>query len=252
MLKIRVEQMRALGLVSAGAFESRLLERCREYAPRLAALRGDSALRRTVRLGVDRASEHGFDLRGPVRFWVETMLACGSGWHNAPQLARVTRALERRELQQSFRADLVYEALLAHLARTDGVDKCHARDALQRILAIDWAAALAPAPNPRQRALSMMQSLHPAKAETIGPAALEVLVTRAGEHCPRLAIDPGEGQVLLAGLMFGFGHEVLADPMYPWVAATLQPGRGSSARRCRALARKTRLYVRAVLEHWSA
>lgn len=252
MLIIRDAQMRAFGEAAATAFEAGLVERCREYAPRLAAVRGDDALRRTVRLGVARARAHGFDLRGPVRFWVETMLACGSGWHADPALAPVTRTLARHDLQQNFRADLVHESLIAHLTRIDGADKRDAREALARLLALDWAEALATAPDPAPRALELMRAVHPKKAAAAGPAALETIVRQAGDHCARLGIDAGDGQVLLAGLMFGFGHEVLDDPMYPWVAATLQPDRGSGAWRCRALALKTRRYVRAVLLYWSA
>lgn len=253
MLIVRNEQLQALGQASASTFERALVEQACRFAPRLHALRGDAAMRRLVQTGVERARAHGFDHRGPVRFWVEMMLACGSGWHDDPQFATVGQALARSDLQQNFRADLVYETWCEHSLRVDGPGKVFARAALQRIADADWAAVLQPAADPEAAALAALQQLHPQKFAAVDAAALRQTVIAAGAHCRRLGIDVAEGQVLLSGLMFGFGHDVLEDPLYPWVAATLQPGRGADAAlRCRRLARKTRVYVRAVLTHWSA
>lgn len=252
MLTIRTEQLQVLGEASALAYESGLVEHCRGFAPRLHALRGDAALRRLVRLGVSRAQAEGFDHRGPVRFWVELMLAYGSEWHSDPQLWRITRGLARREMQQNFRADMLFEGMLEHGALVDGPSKQHARGCLERIAQAEWAALLRPDAEPEIRALALLEQLHPQKFEAVGLPAVRQVVRAAAGHCARLSVDAPQGQVLFAGLMFGFGHGVLEDPMYPWVSQTLRPrASASDDLRCRRLARKTRLYVRAVLQHWA-
>jgi hypothetical protein len=253
MLTIRTEQLQALGEASARAYESALVDHCRGFAPRLHALRGDTAFRRLVRLGVSRAQQEGFDHRGPVRFWVELMLAFGSEWHSDPQLWRITRGLARREMQQNFRADLLFDGMLEHGEMVDDPARQHARASLERIGGADWAALLRPDADPETRALALLEELHPRKFEAVGLPAVHQVVQAAAGHCARLGVDAARGQVLFAGLMFGFGHGVFEDPMYPWVSQTLRPQGGAGDElRCRRLARKTRLYVRAVLQHWAA
>jgi len=250
MLTIRSEQLRALGRVAAEGFEDRMVEHAAAFAPRLFLLRGPVPMRRLVRQGIERARLHGFDLRGPVRFWIEMMMAHGSLWHDDPQLACVHRHLARSDLQQNFRADLVYESLLEYVEHVEGPDKVQARGALQGISAADWSELLKPAADPSARARALLQTLNPTKVDVVGDDAIQRVVAAAGQACRLLSIDPAEGQVLLSGLMFGFGHGVLEDPLYPWVASTLRPG-PSGTLRCRRLARKTRVYVRAVLAHWA-
>jgi hypothetical protein len=250
MLTVRNEQMHALAVSAGAAHQRQLVEHCFQFAPRLCQLRGAAAVARLVAEGVQRARAAGWQHRGPMRFWVEMMLTQGSRWHDDPQLRAVNRHLDRTDLAEHFRADLVYEALQAHLACADGADKHGAREALQRVLAADWTAVTTPAPAPETRALALLAQLHPRKLEVVGQDAATRLVRSAGEACHRLGLNPDEAQVLISGLMFGFGHGVLADPMLPWVQQTLQPEPGSR-QRCARLARKTRWYVRAVLAYWA-
>ncbi|MCW5611979.1 MAG: hypothetical protein KIS83_15095 [Rubrivivax sp.] len=252
MLIMRQEQMHALREVAASNFEAALVERGRQFAPRLAALRGAQAMQRLVVAAVRHARVHGFDRRGPVRFWVEMSLAHGLRWFDDPQLEPVNRHLAEREPDQLARAERVHAALLAHVARADGEARVLARQALAELLALDWKTLLAPQPDPAATAIAVMQVVHPHRARLLGQATLNRVAIAAGAACRELGIEVQRGQVLLAVLMIGFGHGVLEDPMYPWVRSTLADGTAPAARRCEALARKTRRYARAVLDHWTS
>lgn len=252
MLTIRDEQMRAFRRAEQLSFEASLVAHARAFAPRLATLRGDHALRQLVRRAVDDARGHGFDRRGPVRFWLEMALAYGIRWYDDPRLEKVHRHLRRHDLAQNFRADSVYEALLDHVRQVDGTGKDHARAALQALLAVDWHAAMASRAPPQRTLRAIVEQASGRGPLVADEPALERTLDRAAGACAELMVDPGDGQLLLAGLMLGFGHGVLDDPMYPWVRCTLTSGSGNCARRCQTLARKARWYLRATVQHWAA
>lgn len=252
MLTIRDEQLRTFGRAAQTSFESTLVAHARAFAPRLAALRGDAAVQALVRRAMVDARAHGFDLRGPARFWVEMALAYGVRWYDDPRLESVNGPLRRVDLGQCFRADLVYEALMAHVAQVEGRDKERARAALTALVTIDWRTELSmPAP-PEVQLQAVVARLPEACRDALGAPVRLRLVRSASEACGQLAIDCPGCAVLVSGLMLGFGHGVLDDPMYPWVLGTLRSGRAGAVKRCEALARKTRWYLRATLDHWSS
>lgn len=251
MLTIRDDQLSVLREVSAQNFQAALVEHAQGFAPRLATLRGEQALQQLVGAAFGHARAHGFDLRGPVRFWVEMSLAHGLRWFDDPQLVAVTGPLADRHLDQLARAERVHQALLEHLSQTDGEGRSEARRALRGLLALDWKTLLSHQDDSTAAAIATMRAVHPRRAEVVGQVALQSIAIAASAACRALGLDRPDCHVLLTGLMFGFGHGVLDDPMYPWVRSTLEGARATADRRCEALARKTRRYIRATLGHWA-
>lgn len=247
MLTIRAVQLQALSAVPRQAFEDQLVAHSRQFAPRLHELRGEACLRGVVQAAMARARGAGFVERGPVRFWLELMLAFGHDWDTDPQLAWARPALDDRAATALARAQALYLAMADYVAEVDGEGKRFALAALRRVMAADWDAIVEQgAPG---GLLASMASLYPEKADRVGRAGLE----RIGAAAERAAAEHGLAQAgapaLLAGLMFGFGHGVLTDPLYAWVGSTLAAPEAD--RRARRLAAKTRTYVLAMLDHLS-
>jgi hypothetical protein len=245
MLTIRDAQLQALAGVPRQAFEDQLVMHASAFAPRLHALRGDDTLRAIARTAMTRARAAGFVERGPVRFWVELMFAFGHDWDTDPQLAWARPALADRAAPALQRAHALYMAMSQYVAEVDGPGKCHALAALRRVMAADWDAIVehgAPGGVPQA-----MTVLYPEKASRVGTEGLALVATAAERAAAMLELTQTGASALLAGLMFGFGHGVLTDPLYPWVGGTLAASKPEH--RARRLAAKTRTYVQAMLGH---
>lgn len=250
---IRREQMHLLAEVPWRVFEDRLVEHLSGFAPRLYELRGAEGLRRVARSGIARARAHGFTRRGPVRFWVELMFALGHRFDDDPQLAWVATALQRPAADEQARASAMYGAMRGYLGQVEGPDKAWAIAALRRVAAAPWATMVEPGEAFEDQALAAMQRIWPEKVAAVGGAALRRVVATAEAAAAARGVDDPAGRALLVGLMFGFGHGVLDDPLYPWVDDTLQSGRHADAnQRAERLSAKTRIYVQAIAEHLTA
>jgi hypothetical protein len=245
MLIIRDAQLQALSDAARRRFEDELVAHTREFAPRLFDLRGEACMRGVVRDGMARARTAGFVERGPVRFWVELMLAFGRDWDTDPQLAWARPPLADRESPPLARAQALYLAMNDYLDDVEGEGKQFALAALRRVAERDWddvVAHGAPA-----GLLSSIAELYPEKAARVGREGLERIADAAERATVVHGLDQAGAQALLGGLMFGFGYGVLTDPLYPWVGATLAAA--DAASRARRLTAKTRTYVQAMLEH---
>ena len=252
-LVVRREQMHVLAAVPLGVFEDRLVEHLRQFASRLYELRGEAGIRAVARSGISRARSRGFTRRGPVRFWLELMFAFGHRFDDDPQLAWVPLALAAPAADELARASALYTAMQDWQARVDGPDKASAIEALRRVAAAPWATLVGPGEPFEEEALAAMQRIYPEKAAAVGEVALRSVVDAAEAASAARGIDGRAGRALLAGLMFGFGHGVLDDPLYPWVDKTLQGGRHADGnQRAERLSAKTRIYVQAIAAHLAA
>jgi hypothetical protein len=250
-LVIRHEQMRLLAEVPLAVFEDRLVEHLQLFAPRLYELRGHEGIRRVARSGIARARARGFTRRGPVRFWVELMFALGHRFDEDPLLGWVPASLVQQDGgDEMARARALFAAMQAYLARIEGPDKTWAIAALRRVAAAPWASLVGPGEPFQNEALAAMQRIWPEKAAAVGEPALRRSIAAAEAAAAARGVDDRAGRALIAGLMFGFGHGVLDDPLYPWVEDTLQSGRHADAnQRAERLAAKTRIYVQAIAAH---
>ena len=249
-LVIRREQMQRLASVPKAVFEDHLVEHLRQFAPRLFEMRGEAAIRGVVQHGIASAHDRGFTTRGPVRFWVELMFAFGCRFDDDPQLAWVPAALARPAVDERARAAALYAAMQDWQVRVEGVDKAAAIAALRRVAAAPWTSMVDANGPFVDEALAAMQRIYPEKASAVGGDALRRVVAAAEAAADRHGIDDRAGRALLAGLMFGFGHGVLDDALYPWIDDTLKSARHADAnQRAERLAAKTRIYVQAMVEH---
>ncbi|MBX3635766.1 MAG: hypothetical protein KF683_10330 [Rubrivivax sp.] len=254
MLVIRSEQMRLLGLAELEVFKQDLARHLAGFAPELFALRGESVFRAVVDQGVSRAARYGFTHRGPLRFFVECMVAYGVEFDTDVQIQGLQDVLVRSHANgQQWHADQAFAAVRRYQIQTRGRDNAYAIEALRRLGAyLAWLDSL-PDAGLEAELLQLMASIHPEKFGFVGPALLGRLITQARQEAARHGIEQPSGVGLLCGLMFALGHGITRDPLYPWVNDSLaQPPARDAAWRIESLRRKTRLYLTAVLDRLPA
>ncbi len=252
MLSVRPAQWQALTEAGLGRFAQEMFEHLCGFAPELADFAGTDRVHEVVRLGIARGRAHRFTHRGPLRTYLEMMLALGSDFDTDPALRRASAALRARELEQHRRARLLYEDVLQYCERVNGLQNGHALAALRRLRDVPYEA-LASSGNFHERTLLLFRGCFPEKYQYAGEAALRQFATGAARKAEEYGVGSDAGRQLMALLLFLFGHGAFADPAYRWMAETMRdaalPG---PEQRVRELHRKARLYLAAALKNHPA
>jgi hypothetical protein len=244
VLVIRESQLEALAQAALRRFEDEMVAHLGRHAERLAALRGEAALRALVRTGIARARGHGFVQRGPIRLYLELMLAFGAAFDTDPQYAWAHAALAPAPGSDPMaRAEALHGLALDYFACVAGPANGHALRALDRVC----ATLPQPGPMSAEQADAALREIYPEKYAFAGSEALQRLAQRALERAHAAALADGAG-VLLA-LMYAFGHGVASDPMYPWIRNTLERALPAPQKLAR-LRSKALLYAAAVKRHF--
>jgi hypothetical protein len=251
MLTIHREQIDAFDSIQRRQFEDELVEYLRQFAPKLSEIAGETGVRDAIRLGIDKADEYGLTNRGPTRLYLELMFTLGSGFDTDPQLPWAHRVLTDPSIAtQMSRADFLYEATNRYMDRVLGPGNEHALNALRQ-LQVSWYGLEASAPpDIESRMFATMELIYPEKFQYLATDNLHMLVRRGLTLAREHGITSNSGRSLFVGLMFGFGHGIFSDPLYPWVAATLRHrARSDPNERANRLLQKTKLYVDRMLQH---
>lgn len=208
-------------------------------------------MRFVINKGIAKADEYGFDNRGPTRFYLELMFAFGGDFDTDPQLAWARHILTNPAIAtQMSRADFLYQAMNEYSERVLGPNNEFAIAALRKLQITWFDLEKYSTGNVDTRMLQAMEFCYPEKSEYLGSDILHALVQRGQLLANRLGISSDSGKMLLVGLMFGFGHGVWNDALYPWVRATLtNPVRSDPNERAQRLLEKAKLYLNHVLQH---
>jgi hypothetical protein len=252
VLVIRSEQMHVLGAAAFEQFKVDMLRHLARFAPELHALHGDEVFRQVVDDGLARAARHGFGNRGPLRFFLECMVAYGAAFDTDVQIPGLTESLAHDAGNgEQWKADQAFAAIERYQIRTRGRDNGYAIAALRRLgPCLEALEALDTPGRPLEpEVLRLMTTVHPEKASFLGRERLQRLLQQAEAEAARWGCGSGAGTGLLCGLMFALGHGVTRDPLYPWVQRSLaQPPEADAAHRIESLRRKTRRYLAATLQ----
>lgn len=254
MLRIRPEQFRAFEQAALLQFEDDMVAHLEAFAPKLFEVRGEPSFRELIRLGIFRAMGHGFTNRGPIRFYLETMVSLGSEFDSDPQLPGVAETLENPdELDQMTLADQLFEVVSDFVKETKGPDNRYAIAALRHLVEHDVFSRPVPAENVRRAVAGMLRLAYPEKCDYMGTKRLQRLVDDGTAQARKHDIGSPEGRAMMTALMFAMGHGVARDPMYPWVGKTLaDPKYSQPDQRVKFLRRKSQLYLEATLQHLAA
>lgn len=226
MLVIRSAQMDPFKQAARRTFQDEMVNHLAEFSPPLFNAAGEASIRQTITLGIERAESYGFTFRGPVRLYLELMLLFGSHFDTDPQYPWATEILNGRDSgPQMQRAERLYERTMDYREKVIGPDDAYALQALTSI------RIMAQNPLPFSSGdldlglLREIKRIYPEKATYVGDQGLEVLIRKGMSGARRQQFTTERGVTLVVVLMLAFGHGCGSDPLYPWIARTLQDER---------------------------
>ncbi len=248
---IRVTQQETLREAGADAFEGEMADYLAGYAPKLFELRGRAVFQAVVRTGIGRARELGFTCRGPIRLVLECMVTFGAGFDTDPLYPGIRASLAMpKESNEMDRAEAVYQSVRQYWAAVVGKDGCLFLPAIGRLRAF---ANRPVAAQGIDELLGDFKAAYPQRFDQATDAGMRRLIDRAASAVAATGLPrSGEPVAVMAALMFGFGHEVLNDPLYPWVRAALEdPQVPEPGDRVFRLRDRAVVYLDHVAKYWS-
>jgi len=223
MLVIRAEQMETFEKAALSSFEDEMVEHLAQFSPPLYKAVGEEQMRKVIQLGMSQAAQYGFTYRGPVRLYLELMLLFGSYFDTDPQYPWAAEILTNQESgTQMQRTESLYEKTMDYRQKVAGPEDAYTLEALKKIAVF----ARQPLNIAADNFISAMQReiahVYPQKAAYVGAAGLETLIRKGMGGAQRQQFMTERGMVLVVVLMLAFGHGCGKDPLYPWIAKTLQ------------------------------
>lgn len=252
MIELLRNQMSALGLLAGQNFVDELVDHLFQFAPDHARSLGPAALRPIVEIGVQRAKDHGFTQRGPIRYYIELMFLLGSDFDTDLQFPWASSILNRPWTgePQVRRASELFWLTNRYLEAAAGPRNQFIVDGLRRAQACELR--FEPASHGDQVTLirEHLRYLAPEKCAFIGDDRLDRLIRHAQDQSATRGGCSATDHAFIAVLMFGLGWGCLKDPQFPWVGLTFQrraPRPGVDT--FEDLRRRTLIYLRRSLEN---
>jgi len=222
MITLRSQHIQAFQEVRLPDFENYMVEHLKDFSPMHSQTLGEAGIRGLIRMGIVQAKPHGFTYRGPVKFYIETMILLGCAFDTDPQYPWAGTILaDPAVLDQTARADRLHAQLMEYLDATGGPHREFLMQALLRVRQMPLEALSVSSNTFESEIVRRMREIHPEKVAYIGEDALRGLIRRAKAEAQKYAVATDTGVSLFIGLMFLIGHGVAGDPKFPWVANTL-------------------------------
>jgi hypothetical protein len=221
---IREGQIRVLEQASIDGYVAELCEHCREYAPDLLESLDDKQLEDAVRRGMAAAEAHGFDKRGPVRFYLDMMIAFGAGFDTDPQYPWAAEILANPDgLEQMELSDALHIKATESFNIVFGPKNSHSNKSLEQLLLRVKDGIEFKRENFRQDMLVLLKEIHPMKYDLVGEDALKALINYAiARGNDRYGFKQARSMAMMTLMMFALGHKFDQDPFHPWVAHSLK------------------------------
>ncbi len=225
-----------------------MVEHAKEVAPLLCRLIGDEQVHLAVRSGIGQSYKYGFTNRGPIRLVIELKLLFGSAFDTDPQYPWASRVLAAQGHEMS-RAEELRNKALEYQQRVSGPDAANTYEALTKLLVLarsplnfsehDYVAGI----------LDEMKRIFPQKAFYVGQQGLGALLREGISEARKRDFPVPRGDLLIVALMFAFGHGCTGDPLYPWIARTLNDRKiATPAARAERLEKKALTWLAHVLD----
>lgn len=234
------------------SFEAEMSDHLRQFSPPLCKTLSDDQLLVAVRYGIARAKNYGFDMRGPVRLWLENALVFGSDYDTDPQYPWVAEIVTNNEMIQMHRAERLFEKTVEYRHTVGGERDTFTLKALQRIRSFASGLQHFMPEDSTGNLRSTLATIYPEKATYLGDEALALLIDAGVEVAKQRGITAIRGRVLVVALMYAFGHGCIADPLYPWIEHTLSEEKvGDPNARAAKLERKALIWLDHVLAYFN-
>lgn len=227
-----------------------MVTHCREYSPHLCKTLDAAGLAAAVRRAVERAEADGWTLRGPIRLYIDLSLLFGSGFADDPQYPGAMALARDVTGDELMRSEALHVWACEYLRRVGGPDNAYTRASLERLAAADESTLTVGTERFAADVLHLLKTMHPEKYAYTGEAPLLALIAAADERARSVhGFRSARAVLVLAVLMFAFGHECDRDPLYPWIERTLVDADGDRDALAMKLERRSRIWLRAVLKN---
>jgi hypothetical protein len=247
MWSIRQEQTEAFRQYHLQKFEDEMVIHSKEVSPRLCKILGDKQVRTVVHAGMDRARGYGFTNRGPIRLFIELWYLFGSAFDSDPQYPWAGKILRASD-DQMLRAEQLHQSTLDYQEEVAGPQQANTLMALKELTVLAARPFTFSSHDYVPGMLAEMARVFPQKAAYVGEEGLHAILREGGEEARKHRFSTLRGNVLLATLMFAFGHGCTRDLLYPWIARTLADERIiDSAARAARLEKKALTWLSNVL-----
>ena len=253
MLVIRAEQMDVFKKTALLSFEDEMVEHLALFSPPLYKVVGEEQMRKVIQLGMSQAAQYGFTYRGPVRLYLELMLLFGSYFDTDPQYPWAAEILsDQQSGSQMQRAERLYEKTMDYRQKVAGPDDVYTMEALKKIAVFAKQPLTISVDNFIPTMQREIEHIYPQKAAYVGKAGLEVLIRKGMGGAQRQQFVTERGMTLVVVLMLAFGHSCGKDPIYPWIARTLQDEMIVDAKaRAKRLEKKALTWLERVVGYFS-
>lgn len=254
MLLVRKQQIEIFEEIRSPEFDDYMVRHLKDFTPLHSASLGEAGIRKVISVGTERARKYRFTWRGPVKFYIESMILLGVDFDTDPQYPWPGKILRDASIpDQTERADRVHMWLMELLDAAGGPNREYAKRALHRARKIPLEPISVSSANFEDEIIRRMKENHPEKFDYLGEAVLRNLIPRAIEETKNFSVSTDAGVCLFIGLMFAVGHGFAHDPKYPWILNTLtNPAITDSDNRVKRLYSKTMTYLDHVLQHLQA
>jgi DNA-directed RNA polymerase subunit F len=225
-MQIRSQQMEEFAKGRPRAFDDEMIVHLAEFSPPLFKVIKKDQMREVVRFGIGQASQYGFTLRGPVRLYLELMLLFGSHFDTDPQYPWANEILaDRASTPEMERAEALHRRTLDYQENVSGRDAVNTRKALSELTVLVKQPETLSTNDVVADIRQEMTRVFPQKAKYIGEESLSALIEKGIAEARRRHFPSVRGEALVTILMFAFGHGCTHDPLYPWIARTLEDPR---------------------------
>ncbi len=251
MLIIRKEQMEIFEQTALRNFENDMIDHLKDFSPGHSRALGPDGVRKTVRLGIDRAATYGLTDRGPVMFYIEMMFMLGSYFDSDCQYPWAPRILTDETIeQQAERADTLFDQLMEFVDMAAGPGREYAIESLTKAGRLDFKELCHVQTGMKADLLSRLRHNYPQKCRFIGEAALNELVEKGRETAQNYSLENDAGIICFTWLMFTLGHGFDRDPLYPWCESILNSEDiDDPLKRAEKLYSVFRVYITKAIEH---
>lgn len=221
---IRAAQIKVFEDAAFDEFVAELCRHCKEYSPDLINTLSDEQLDEAVRKGIDRAKIYGFTNRGPIRFFIEMMIAFGSGFDSDPQYPWAAETLAKHEdAEQMALSDELFQAAIPAFGKVFGEDALHSNNALKAMLDRLKSGIEFKRENFKQDMLRLLKEIHPIKSKEVGDDNLMKLIRDGiARGNDRYGFKNARSMALMVLMKFALGHNFDTDPFHPWISSTMK------------------------------
>jgi hypothetical protein len=156
-----------------------------------------------------------------MRLFIEMMFLFGSDFHTDPQYPWAAKILQASD-DQMERAEQLCAQILEYQAKVSGPEAANTRKALRKLLDLTQKPVTFSSNDFVAGMREEMTRIFPQKAAYIGEEGLTALIHEGSAEARKYHFPTVRGEVLVAALIFAFGHGCTDDPLYPWIARTLK------------------------------